>query len=1347
MAVKESLRNGTGGKETKREQMRAQGHMPPRAKYESGDNTGTGKQESSKYGDGPDGLHQEHSDNWQQMDLFSGIVDRKGRVQFATEEPMKALGYTEDDLIGKPFWESSWFRRSQTSQDLVKECLLGALGGDSLECRVDTYNKGGDASPVTFIMSPMKGKDGGIVSIVAHLGLAKHEVESSASDEDLELIKEASDRLVSVFELTQEGYFETDATGNLTLASPHCVEVLGYGSSEAMVGRSASDYWVDAIDKSKVFELLEERGKVESHETALLNRNGSEVPVEVSARTVTDDAGVVVGNRFIFTDISEKKSWAQKLMDDSAAGESGKADLADVELAWAPWMDESDDGIGVVQDGMVVFANPALAEMAGYDSVAGLEGREVPEVFSTKSASGKSSVEDWATGGIFRSPLNLGLVMCGGKVVTVETSIIPGPHEGTTYSIVVVREVEDKGHVGGDLDEGQARFAALWSNPLQMAFVNDLKGRFTEANEATLNLLGYTLDEISSLSYSDVIHENDMATCFETLSQAASGAEIEPHEVCILSKSGEHIWIEFMLFPLHSDGKVHAVMGVAQDITERKRAEDAFRGLEKSYQAIFGNPLQMVFINDTQGNIIDVNDCVIDSTGYSREDLRELGYAGIIHNEDLSIVIDHVASAVSGGSNPNIEVRVLTKSGEHIWIESTLIPLEQDEGDYVIISFAQDVSERKNAEEALRESQKRYQAIFNNPLQMVFVTDASGKISEANDYMVERVGYNQGELGHLGYEGIIDQEDSTTCLSYLTRTASGQRTSGIEARMISKSGEVVWIESTLIPIEMGDEVYGVLGFAQDITERKRAENRLVESEDGLRAILENMKDAYFRADMSGNVVMGNPRAADLGGVASVEDLVGMSMTKFMGSEKLAELLDLLVTDGNVDGFEFTVQKDRLTEVPLDLNARVVFDSMGEYLGFEGTAREVSEHKHVEETSAEIDHRYQAILNNPLQMIIITDLDGQVTDINDSGIELIGYTTDEIKTMGVRDMAYPDDLKKTSEEFKKALRGKNSTPVEVRIAAKSGEIHWIRSTFMPLREDGEVYAVMGFAQDITQHKNAQQETIASERRFRSLFEAIQDIYFRLDPKTFTILQVNPAGVRGLGFESEDEVIGKSLLDMFQNPEDLSVLIDGVSKSVESGKSMPTVEAVCKLQDGRELMVEVTPHFTFNEAGEIVEVDGIIRDVTEHRQAEIDLRVSEERLKEMVDKLKVSQVDMSVPVIQAWDRILALPLIGLIDNARAQHIMEVTLHKIVNTQSQVLILDVTGVGSLDTNVTDHLLKMIRAVRFLGAKCAITGVSPEVAQTMLGLGIDTKGLVIKRDMQDGLKWGFNRVAHWGR
>ncbi|MDY6833997.1 MAG: PAS domain S-box protein [Chloroflexota bacterium] len=496
MAVKESLRNVSGGKETKREHMRAQGHMPPRVKYDSVDSTGPGNSRSSSDGNGLDETHPELSDTWKHMGTFSGIVDRKGRVQFATEEPVKALGYTEDDLIGKPFWESTWFKPSQAAQDLVKECLLGALGGSCVECRVDTYDKEGDTYPMTFIMSPMKGKDGGIVSIVAHPGLATHKVESEANNAEQELLKKVNDRLLSVFELTQEGYFETDATGKLTLASPHCANLLGYQSTDDLVGRWASDYWVDAVDKSKVFELLEEQGKVESHETSLLNRNGGEIPVEIYARAVTDDKGVVVESRFVFCDISEKKSWAQKLMDDSAATEAEESDLADVELAWANWMDESDDGVGVIQDGMVVFANPTLAEMAGYDSVAGLEGRSVPEVFSTESVSEVSSVEDWANGGYFRSPLNLGLVKRDGKVATVETSIIPGPHEGTSYSIVIVREILNRGHVRDDSNNGKERFEALWSNPLQMAFVNDLKGRFIEANEATLDLLGYTLDEM-----------------------------------------------------------------------------------------------------------------------------------------------------------------------------------------------------------------------------------------------------------------------------------------------------------------------------------------------------------------------------------------------------------------------------------------------------------------------------------------------------------------------------------------------------------------------------------------------------------------------------------------------------------------------------------------------------------------------------------------------------------------------------------------------------------------------------------------------------------------------------------
>ena len=136
-------------------------------------------------------------------------------------------------------------------------------------------------------------------------------------------------------------------------------------------------------------------------------------------------------------------------------------------------------------------------------------------------------------------------------------------------------------------------------------------------------------------------------------------------------------------------------------------------------------------------------------------------------------------------------------------------------------------------------------------------------------------------------------------------------------------------------------------------------------------------------------------------------------------------------------------------------------------------------------------------------------------------------------------------------------------------------------------------------------------------------------------------------------------------------------------------------------------------------------------------------SEEYLKELVDKLRISQESLSAPVVTVWDGILALPLIGMIDECRIATIMETLLTEITRTQSNVVILDVTGVHEIDTYVTGQLIKIVRAAQLLGATCIVTGVRPESAHTLVDLGIDTSELVTRRTLQEGLRYALKIIG----
>ena len=128
-------------------------------------------------------------------------------------------------------------------------------------------------------------------------------------------------------------------------------------------------------------------------------------------------------------------------------------------------------------------------------------------------------------------------------------------------------------------------------------------------------------------------------------------------------------------------------------------------------------------------------------------------------------------------------------------------------------------------------------------------------------------------------------------------------------------------------------------------------------------------------------------------------------------------------------------------------------------------------------------------------------------------------------------------------------------------------------------------------------------------------------------------------------------------------------------------------------------------------------------------------------DVINRQQQELLELSTPVVKLWDGILALPMIGTLDSARTQVVMESLLQKIVETESQIAIIDITGVPTVDTLVAQHLLKTVTAMRLMGADCIISGVRPQIAQTIVHLGVDLQGVTTKANLADALALALKR------
>ena len=129
-------------------------------------------------------------------------------------------------------------------------------------------------------------------------------------------------------------------------------------------------------------------------------------------------------------------------------------------------------------------------------------------------------------------------------------------------------------------------------------------------------------------------------------------------------------------------------------------------------------------------------------------------------------------------------------------------------------------------------------------------------------------------------------------------------------------------------------------------------------------------------------------------------------------------------------------------------------------------------------------------------------------------------------------------------------------------------------------------------------------------------------------------------------------------------------------------------------------------------------------------------------EVIHRQQQEMMELSTPVVQLWDRIVALPLIGTLDSGRTQTVMETLLQRIVETSAEIAIVDITGVPTVDTLTAQHLIKTVTATRLMGAECVISGIRPQIAQTIVHLGVDLSGVVTKSTLAGAFSWALKRL-----
>jgi PAS domain S-box-containing protein len=552
-----------------------------------------------------------------------------------------------------------------------------------------------------------------------------------------------------------------------------------------------------------------------------------------------------------------------------------------------------------------------------------------------------------------------------------------------------------------------------------------------------------------------------------------------------------------------------------------------------------------------------------------------------------------------------------------------MMPIQNEKGEITqVLGTFDDVSKLKRAEEELSASEEKYHNLLIKLQEGVLVEDEEGKISFINPQTVKMLGYSSdNELLGRHWTTIVPPSELEDIKAQAAIRQHGV-SSTYEANLLMKDNRNVPVKISATPLFTSSGAFqGVLSVFTDIRDRIETEKALRESEERYRTILDNIEDGYYEVDLAGNFTFFNEglrRIVDY----SAEELMGMNNREYMEPEtakRMYKVFNAVYQTGKptkVIDWE-TVRKDGLKAI-MEGSISLIRDLQGNPIGFRGIVRDVTERKRAEVALQESEERYRTLVESiPIGLSRTSPgPKGKFLMANPAILELFGYESEaELKQINVADVyANPNDRIAFSERL---LAQGGFSRAELQYKKKDGTPIWGAITARVIADKEEHPYFDCVIEDITERKQAEEAKEAAEERYRSLVENIPLAIGRSTPgPKGRYLMVNPALVRILGYESEEDLKQHPVSETYWDFAERKRFSDFI---LAQG-SVSGVELQFKKKDGTPIWVSVNASVVYNEDGDPFAFDFINEDITAQKQAEAALIETQERYRELIEKMR-------------------------------------------------------------------------------------------------------------------------------
>lgn len=361
-------------------------------------------------------------------------------------------------------------------------------------------------------------------------------------------------------------------------------------------------------------------------------------------------------------------------------------------------------------------------------------------------------------------------------------------------------------------------------------------------------------------------------------------------------------------------------------------------------------------------------------------------------------------------------------------------------------------------------------------------------------------------------------------------------------------------------------------------------------------------------------------------------------------------------------------------------------------------------------------------------IVGLDASGTIVAWNPGAENMFGYGEAEIVGKTIRELLGPEAEVDPSALLAE-LDTQNLPSFSAPCARKDGARLHCEWQLRTLRDENGVFlGRAAFVRDTTEVTETR-ATLAAERSvMRRMLDNTPLVLWSTDDKGVFTLS-DGAGLRTLGF-SPGEVVGMSCFDVYR---DVPEIVAAIRAALGGSQQVTLAQAGGGSWECRYIPIRR------DDGGPVEGVLGVAMDVTERIEAERTLRQQLDLIAQQEGAIRT----LSTPIVRVWDGVLALPLVGTIDAARAERILATLLDAVVNEQAHYVILDMTGIDAVDATTADHLFKVLRALGLLGTTALVTGVNPGVATALVGLGVDLGSVMTLGNLAEALRFVMKRRA----